>query len=197
MRSSGRTISRLRSIALWGLVGVLAASLAGCTSGGPSSSAPSPQASDDDLPRLAEARLEGVWDVQMKVRRNTFESKPHRRQSGWRFHSLCQTGACDVLFKGTVEIGRRAGKSARDHLRFPMSKRRGNYQGRYRSRIHPSCGSAPAHLEITVTEARIDDRGRWVATAWEGTYARRSAAACGGERLRTLIFGTPTWAPQG
>lgn len=186
----------LRNVALWGLVGVLAAGLGGCTSEGSPSFAPSAQTSREDLPRLADARLGGVWEVKMKVTRNTFESKPHRSQSGWRFHPTCETGACDVPFKGTVEIGRRAGKSSRDHLRFPMFERRGNYQGDYRPRIHLSCGSAPAQLAITTTEARVDDAGRWIATAWEGTYSRWSNAACGGDRLRTLVFGTPTLAPQ-
>ena len=185
----------LRKIALVGLAGVLAASLGGCRSDGSPSSAPSAQASHEVLPRLSKARLEGVWNVRMKLTKNTFGSKPHRKQSGWKFHPTCETGACNVLFKGTVEIGRRAGESAWDHLLFPMSERRGDYQGGGGTR-HPSCSSVPAQLAITVTEAAMDDRGRWVATAWEGTYTRRSDTACGGMRLRTLIFGTPAWASQ-
>jgi len=180
------SVPTLRKIALVGLAGMLAASLGGCTSDGSPSSASSAQASHGVLPRLSKARLEGVWNVRMKVTKNTLGSKPNRKQSGWKFHPTCATGACHVLFKGTVD---------RDHLRFPMSERRGNYQGSGGTR-HPSCGSVPAQLAITLTEAEMDDRGRWVATAWEGTYTRRSDATCGGMRLRTLIVGTPTWAPQ-
>jgi hypothetical protein len=169
----------------------------------PSTSPQTPAASPSPtkLPRLplAEARLDGKYDVKAFVTSNSFDSKPAPRQV-FKFQPKCDEGACDVTLIGAMDFTQgladrqSAGAEKRFDIRLAQLGRR---YGGTKVDFWASCGDEPDKdrwtFAITPDRAKyVDDV--WTVVRWSGTWSRSGdfGGTCAPGHLRAVIRGTPS-----
>lgn len=136
-------------------------------------------------PKIQEARLEGVFDLDLR-RTSTYgiSDEPERSTAGWRFRPDCHAGACDVVWKDIV----------RPIEAIDLARDGARYEGSGSGRIGFECGTTPLissyRISVKVIDARVAD-GVWTATKIEGTWSYSSS-----EQLGCRSGGT-TWSAVG
>jgi hypothetical protein len=186
--------------------------LVGCSSGGGSSSMPTPIAaapsgelattpspSPSKLLKLpdSEGRLVGKYNVKVFVTSNTFDSRPSTQQL-FHFQPKCQKGACDVTLTGAMGFSQ--GLSDRQHAgaekRFEVRLANlGKSYGGYKTGYFASCGTEPDKdrwtFNIKVDASKyVGDT--WTVARWSGIWTRSSdfGGACTPGHLHAVIRGS-------
>ena len=138
------------------------------------------------VPPLAAARLEGYFNVRLKVTSSSGYSNdlPGTSSAGWHFKPRCRHGACGALWSDNA--------SKRLHAR--ATRHGARYRISYRGFLFVSCSGAHATsaLEITlrVTKARV--RGHeWLASRVQGTFGTSEAEqlGCVASQMQAKVLG--------
>ena len=122
---------------------------------------------------LADARLEGTFDVRIDER-STFgyTSTGGDTTGGWTFTPRCERGACDVkvdqVFRGSASV--------------VMTQRSASYRAQGTAELGVKCGGTPSTstytIALDIVRAKTVD-GAWRAVKIEGTFAHREAPQLG------------------
>ncbi len=126
-----------------------------------------------EVPKISEARLEGVFNVRMNLDSSYGISGVRKHgTAGWRFRPDCTQGPCDVSWKGlNPTLG-------------PMDlvRDRARYDGSGSGKLGITCGgtrtTSSFRVNVKVIKARMID-GEWTAVKIEGTWSFTDPAALG------------------
>lgn len=115
-------------------------------------------------PSVAEARLEGGWEVVADVTRNhgTKLKVGDSTSGSWTFTPDCASGACDV---------RLTGQFASTPFSVPLTRKGAVYTGNAKAPVATCRGKAMTNtLAITITvTAGQTEAGVWTASSWKGS----------------------------
>jgi hypothetical protein len=137
-------------------------------------------------PPLATARLEGYFDVRLKVTSSSGygNNPPGTTTAGWHFKPLCPQGACDAIWvdNGAKSVHARA---TRHGARYHISA-----SGYYFVTCNGAHATTSLDITFRVTKARV--RGHeWIASRVQGTYQQSEAAqlGCGSSQANATVRG--------
>jgi hypothetical protein len=145
-------------------------------------------------PPVAQARLQGPWDVEVK---NVGPARGGRNGSvSWNFRPVCKAGACDVILRGQA-----GGASSSFKVKLTRTGR--VYSGQAVTSAHP-CGSGansvpdPTTLKIRIrVTGAVGEYRVWAVSRWAGTmvgsyqYVSASTFYCPALTYRTSLTGSP------
>lgn len=124
------------------------------------------------LPLLAEARLQGTFDVRSRFTSKSGYGEYEAPGFGWRFRPKCGEGTCDASVQDIL----------RSELHLVLDRTGGTYRGSYTGRFGLECGGtetiSSVTIELRVTKARVID-GAWRATRLTGTLTHRESTQLG------------------
>ena len=124
------------------------------------------------VPQLAVARLEGYFNIRLKVTSSSGYSGELPKSAGWHFRPKCRHGACEVIWSD----------DASRTVHAPGARRGARYVISYGGYHFVSCSGAHStsvlHITLRVTKARVHD-GEWLASRVQGTMTQSEAEQLG------------------
>ena len=146
-------------------------------------------------PPVSAARLQGPWNVNIKVVRGGAAIRGSKAWTQvWLARPKCPAGPCDVTLAGTTSR----------HYKFKVTLTRTGavYRGKTKAVIFP-CGvgsvSFPIHstlaIQLTIQTAQVDN-GAWMAGTWAGTmkvsspYTSSGNYYCNASHQKISLFGS-------
>ncbi len=148
-------------------------------------------------PAISEARLEGDWEVALKVTKNsgTRLKLGDTTVEPWTFAPKCSTGPCPANLSGTI---------AGQPFTVTMARAGAVYKGSTTAHI-ARCGSTDTVNKITVVVKVTDggvSGGDWAAADWTGTldlsipYTRSGSYYCPAQSAQFTATPGGTGTPQ-
>jgi hypothetical protein len=138
------------------------------------------------IPSLSEARVEGDYNVVVKVvSAHGFQSYSGKFTIGWHFKPKCKKGTCDVMWSDLTE----------DTLTGLLTRKSASYHGGDTGKFNSTCGQTVVLTTLTidfhVTHAK-PRFGEWRASKFEGTMTQRedSQLGCVASSADLTIVGT-------
>ena len=125
------------------------------------------------VPKLAAARLEGYFNIRLKVTSSSGYSGDLPKSAGWHFRPKCRHGACDVIWSDNASHTGHAHGAARHGARYVIS-----YSGYHFISCNGAHSTSVLHITLRVTKARVHD-GEWLASRVEGTMTQSEAEQLG------------------
>jgi hypothetical protein len=124
------------------------------------------------LPPLAEARVEGTFDVRSKITDETGYGDYTAPGFGWTLRPACGSGPCGFTLRDIV----------RDDLKLSLTRQKLTYTGTFSERFEIQCEGtgviSNGTVVLRVAKARVLD-GEWRATRLTGTLSHQEAAQLG------------------
>lgn len=124
------------------------------------------------VPQLAAARLEGYFNIRLKVTSSSGYSGDLPKGAGWHFRPKCRHGACEVIWSDDASRTVRA-RGARHGARYVIS-----YSGYHFVSCSGAHSTSVVHITLRVTKARVHD-GEWLASRVQGAMTQSEAEQLG------------------
>ena len=138
------------------------------------------------VPKLAAARLEGYFNIRLKVTSASGYSNDVSgiSSAGWHFKPLCRHGACGAIWSNNSAKSIHA-RVTRHGARYRMS-----YRGFYFVTCSGAHATSALDVTLRVTKARV--RGReWLASRVHGTFVMSEAEqlGCAASHINAKVLG--------